>query len=181
MRWWLIKPKGPRRTDIGYALDSCSVGPARSIPSPGIPPYSESSTCAHVFPSPAPYEPLGSPCIRLDPVCSERHGISRALCQALDGRARHRPRRSDEGPRRRHDLLVHWRSVGSPINCHFVYGLERILTGAFVGLICWLGFFAATQFPQGIYENRPLKLFAINAGYWFVGLLIIGGLLAAWR
>jgi hypothetical protein len=60
-------------------------------------------------------------------------------------------------------------------------GADTFLTGAFVGLICWLGFFAATQFPQGIYENRPLKLFAINAGYWFVGLLIIGGLLAVWR
>jgi Protein of unknown function (DUF1761) len=53
--------------------------------------------------------------------------------------------------------------------------------GAFVGFLCWLGFFAATQFPQGIYESRPGKLFAINAGYWLVGLLIVGGLLASWR
>ena len=54
-------------------------------------------------------------------------------------------------------------------------------TGAFIGFITWLGFFAATQFPQGIYENRPVKLFVINSGYWLVGLLLIGGVLAVWR
>ena len=35
--------------------------------------------------------------------------------------------------------------------------------------------------PQGIYEKRPFKLFAINSGYWLLGLFIVGGLLAAWR
>ena len=35
--------------------------------------------------------------------------------------------------------------------------------------------------PPGIYENRPFKLFAITSGYWLVGLLIIGGLLAVWK
>ena len=53
--------------------------------------------------------------------------------------------------------------------------------GAFIGFISWFGFFAATQFPQGIYERRPLKLFFINSGYWLVGLLIVGGLEATWR
>jgi hypothetical protein len=54
-------------------------------------------------------------------------------------------------------------------------------TGAFVGFISWLGFIAAPSFAQGIYEGRPFKLFAINAGYWLVGLLMTGGLLAVWR
>jgi len=60
-------------------------------------------------------------------------------------------------------------------------GAATFVTGAFVGFLCWLGFFAATQLPQGIYENRPAKLFVINTGYWLVGLLIIGGILAVWR
>jgi hypothetical protein len=60
-------------------------------------------------------------------------------------------------------------------------GAASYVTGAFVGFICWLGFFAATQFPQGIYESRPVKLFAINTGYWLIGLLLIGGLLAVWK
>lgn len=52
--------------------------------------------------------------------------------------------------------------------------------GALVGFIAWIGFFAAPNLPQGIYENRPFKLFAINNGYWLVGLPIVGGILAIW-
>jgi hypothetical protein len=75
------------------------------------------------------------------------------------------------------DLLV------ALVLLHFVVwsGAETAGTGAFVGFLSWLGLIAATQFPQGIYESRPPRLFAINSGYWLVGLLIIGGLLAVWR
>ena len=66
---------------------------------------------------------------------------------------------------------------------HFVYwsGANTVLTGAFVGFLSWLGFFAAIQFPQGVYENRPFRLFVINGSYWFIGLTVIGALLAVWR
>jgi hypothetical protein len=53
--------------------------------------------------------------------------------------------------------------------------------GALVGFVVWVGFIAAPNLPQGIYEGRPFKLFAINSGYWLVGLLIVGGVLAVWR
>jgi hypothetical protein len=66
---------------------------------------------------------------------------------------------------------------------HFIHwsGAASFGAGAFIGFLSWLGFIVATQFPQGIYENRPLSLFAINSGYWLVGLPIVGGLLAVWR
>jgi hypothetical protein len=67
------------------------------------------------------------------------------------------------------DHLIVWANAGS------VHG------GVFIGFLTWLGFFAAPNFPQGIYENRPFKLFAINNGYWLVGLIIVGILLAVWR
>jgi hypothetical protein len=53
--------------------------------------------------------------------------------------------------------------------------------GAIMGVLMWIGFIAAPNLPQGIYEKRPFKLFAINSGYWFVGLLIVGGVLAVWK
>ena len=53
--------------------------------------------------------------------------------------------------------------------------------GAFIGFLVWIGFFAAPNFPQGIYEGRPFKLFLINNGYWLVGLMVSGVLLAVWR
>ncbi len=60
-------------------------------------------------------------------------------------------------------------------------GADTWLSGALVGFVAWAGFIASPLFAQGIYESRPFKLFAINTGYWLVGLLISGGLLAVWR
>jgi hypothetical protein len=60
-------------------------------------------------------------------------------------------------------------------------GADTVGWGIFVGFICWLGFIAAPSYPQGIYEHRPFGVFAINAGYWLVGLLACGGVLAVWR
>lgn len=53
--------------------------------------------------------------------------------------------------------------------------------GMFIGLITWLGFVVAPLYPQSIYEGRPFAYFAINSGYWLVGLVLVGGLLAVWR
>ena len=73
--------------------------------------------------------------------------------------------------------------VTALVMLHFVLwsGANTAGTGAFIGLLCWLGFFAAIQLPQSLYEQRPLKVFAINAGYWLVGMLGSGALLAVWR
>ena len=60
-------------------------------------------------------------------------------------------------------------------------GSDNLASGIFVGFICWLGFIAGPLLAQGIYEQRPVKLWAINAGYWLVALLVSGGLLAVWR
>jgi hypothetical protein len=60
-------------------------------------------------------------------------------------------------------------------------GADSFAWGAFIGFLAWLGFIAAPAFPQGIYEGRPFKLFAINSGYWLVGLLLSGALLAVWH
>ncbi len=60
-------------------------------------------------------------------------------------------------------------------------GADSAGWGALVGFIVWLGFFAAPNFPQGIFERRPQGVFLINNGYWLVGLLVAGALLAAWR
>jgi hypothetical protein len=66
---------------------------------------------------------------------------------------------------------------------HFILwsASDSMATGAFIGFLCWLGFFVGVQFPQSLYEKRPMVVFAINAGYWFVGLVGLGALLAVWR
>ncbi len=67
------------------------------------------------------------------------------------------------------DHLVVWSSAGT-------FGW-----GAMIGFIAWCGFYAAPTLPQGIYEGRPFKLFAINGGYWLLGFAVVGGVLAVWK
>lgn len=73
--------------------------------------------------------------------------------------------------------------VLSLVLAHVVYwsGADTYGWGAFIGFLVWLGFFAAPNLPQGIYEGRPFKLFAINNAYWLIGLMVVGGMLAIWR
>lgn len=75
------------------------------------------------------------------------------------------------------DLLVAF------VLAHVVYwsGADGFAMGAFVGFLAWLGFVVAPLYPQRIYEGRPFKYFAINSGYWLIGLVVVGGLLSAWR
>jgi hypothetical protein len=69
------------------------------------------------------------------------------------------------------------------VEAHFILwsGAAAIYGGLLVGFICWLGFIAVPLLSETLYERRPFKLLAINAGYWLVALLISGGLLAAWH
>ena len=60
-------------------------------------------------------------------------------------------------------------------------GAATLGWGVFIGVLVWIGFFVAPALPQNIYENRPFKLFAINQGYWLVGLIVVGCLLAVWH
>lgn len=55
------------------------------------------------------------------------------------------------------------------------------LSGASLGIVCWLGFMAAPLFTQHIMERRPANLFAINAAYWMLAMALAGGILAVWR
>lgn len=66
---------------------------------------------------------------------------------------------------------------------HFVQytGATTFWQGLATGFWLWLGFVAVTIALGIIFEGRSWKLWKINAGYFFVVLLITGGLLAAWR
>lgn len=63
---------------------------------------------------------------------------------------------------------------------HFA-AAETLVAGAIVGFMIWLAFFVAPSLAQGIYEQRPFNLFAINQGYWLVCLIFAGGILAVWK
>jgi hypothetical protein len=60
-------------------------------------------------------------------------------------------------------------------------GATDIFTGAAVGALNWLGFQATLMISLWGYENRPLKLIAINLGNNLIALVLMGALLAVWR
>ena len=45
----------------------------------------------------------------------------------------------------------------------------------------WLGFYVPMQLNKVAWENRPWKLFFINAGHDLVNLIVISMILAIWR
>jgi hypothetical protein len=66
---------------------------------------------------------------------------------------------------------------------HFVRyaGAITLVKGAEVGFWLWLAFVAIVMATNTVFEGRPWKLWALNAGYFLAALVINGALLAAWR
>lgn len=60
-------------------------------------------------------------------------------------------------------------------------GITDWLNGAMAGFWVWLGFQATLMVSLWGYENRPLKLIAINLGNNLIALVLMGALLAVWR
>ncbi len=65
---------------------------------------------------------------------------------------------------------------------HFVdyVGAASVTDGLLTGFYAWLGFAVTYEVIHGLFEARPTRLLMINSGYHLVGLLIMGGVLAAW-
>lgn len=59
-------------------------------------------------------------------------------------------------------------------------GAVGLVPGARVSFFLWLGFVATPLLATTMYEGRPIALFGINAAYWLVSMLIMGGLIGAW-
>lgn len=60
-------------------------------------------------------------------------------------------------------------------------GITDWVNGALAGFWVWLGFQATLLVSLWGYENRSLKLIAINLGNNLIALVLMGALLAVWR
>jgi hypothetical protein len=58
--------------------------------------------------------------------------------------------------------------------------VDDLLNGALVGLLVWLGFVATVLAVNTWFGGRPRALWAIDAGYQLVALLIMGAIHGAW-
>jgi len=54
-------------------------------------------------------------------------------------------------------------------------------SGIMLGFWIWLGYVAVSMGINYLYEGKSFKLFCINAGYFFIGLLKMGAIMALWQ
>jgi hypothetical protein len=69
------------------------------------------------------------------------------------------------------------------ILAHFVQYTKATTAagGAQTAFWLWLGFIITTNIATVLFEDRPLGLYFINMGYYFVASVIAGMILAAWH
>ncbi len=53
--------------------------------------------------------------------------------------------------------------------------------GIAVGFLNWLGFVAPVTLGSVLWEGKPWRLWLLNAGYYLVGLCLMGALIGAWH
>ncbi len=59
--------------------------------------------------------------------------------------------------------------------------VDDVGNGALVGLLLWLGLVATILAVQTYFGGRSRTLWAIDAGYWLVALLVMGAIHGAWE
>jgi len=58
---------------------------------------------------------------------------------------------------------------------------NSLVNGIIAGVVLWAAIAATTRFNSIIFEQRPLSLFIINAGYDLVTILAMGIILSVWK
>ncbi len=60
-------------------------------------------------------------------------------------------------------------------------GEQTAMRGIKVALLLWLGFVVTTWATEYVFEVRPLSLFGINAGFWLLGMMMMGAIVGGWK
>jgi hypothetical protein len=65
--------------------------------------------------------------------------------------------------------------------CIQASGEQTLFRGIKVGAVLWFGFIATTLAKNYIFEVRPISLYAINAAYCLIDLMLMGAIVGAWK
>lgn len=60
-------------------------------------------------------------------------------------------------------------------------GLQTAYRGMKVAAGLWIGCVLTTLATEYAFEIRSYRLFAINAGFWLVGMVVMGAIVGAWK
>lgn len=69
-------------------------------------------------------------------------------------------------------ILAHF--VDYTVSNTFVLGMQT-------GFWLWLGFIATSMASAVFFTKKPWKIFFIDSGFYFVALVLMGGVLAVWK
>lgn len=59
-------------------------------------------------------------------------------------------------------------------------GPESAWRGIKVAVALWVGLSITTRATEYVFEARPYSLFAINAGFWLLGMIVMGAIVGGW-
>ncbi len=60
-------------------------------------------------------------------------------------------------------------------------GPQTAWRGMRVAAVLWLGFVLTTWATEYVFEVRTYALFAINTGFWLIGMVLMGAIVGAWK
>ncbi len=60
-------------------------------------------------------------------------------------------------------------------------GPQTAIRGIKAGALLWFGFVLTTWSTEYVFEVRPLSLLGINAGFWLIGMTLMGAIVGAWK
>jgi hypothetical protein len=60
-------------------------------------------------------------------------------------------------------------------------GPQTALRGIKAAVLLWLGCVLTTWATEYVFEVRTYRLFAINTGFWLLGMILMGAIVGAWK
>ena len=60
-------------------------------------------------------------------------------------------------------------------------GTQTAKRGIEVSVALWLGLVMTTQATEFVFERGAYSLFAINAGFWLIGFMVMGAIVGGWN
>jgi hypothetical protein len=60
-------------------------------------------------------------------------------------------------------------------------GPQTALRGVKVAAVLWIGVVLSTRATEYVFEVRHFSLFAINTGFWLLGMCLMGAIVGGWR
>ena len=65
--------------------------------------------------------------------------------------------------------------------CIQVSGEQTAIRGIICGAVIWFGFIATNMATEYVFEVRTLQIYAINAGFSLINLILMGAIVGAWK